>query len=149
MNIDKNIEILLIDDNLGDADIIKEAFIELNFFANITIADNGDEAINYLKGGFINKPYPDLILLDINLPRKSGFEILTFIKKDEILKIIPVIILTNSEVEQDILNSYKNYANSYIIKPFDYEKFLEILSSIINFWFKSATLPFTKNLLVE
>lgn len=138
----KDIEILMIEDNPGDVTLTREAFLEGKVSNNLYWAKDGAEAIAFLTR---QPPYqdacrPDIVLLDLNLPRKSGHEVLAFIKSEEHLKRIPVIILTSSKAEQDILLSYDLYANCYITKPVDLEKFLSIVQTIEHFWLKIVTL---------
>jgi CheY-like chemotaxis protein len=138
----RDIEILLIEDNPGDVVLTREAFLEGKVSNNLYWAKDGAEAIAFLTR---QQPYqdacrPDIILLDLNLPRKSGHEVLAFIKAEDNLKRIPVIILTSSKAEQDILLSYDLYANCYITKPVDLEKFLSIVQTIEHFWLKIVTL---------
>lgn len=136
-------KILLIEDNEGDILLITEAFSETKIDASITVVKDGNEAIVYLDKLSKTKPriYPDLIFLDINLPKKNGHEILTFIKSNITLKSIPVIVLTTSSSEKDIAKAYAEYANSYIVKPIDINDFLKVISSIDEFWFKTVQLP--------
>jgi chemotaxis family two-component system response regulator Rcp1 len=138
----KDIEILMIEDNPGDVMLTREAFLEGKITNNLYWAKDGVEAIAFLTR---QEPYteaqrPDIILLDLNLPRKSGHEVLSFIKSEEHLKRIPVIILTSSKAEEDILLSYDLHANCYITKPVDLDKFLSIVQTIENFWLKIVTL---------
>jgi two-component system, chemotaxis family, response regulator Rcp1 len=138
----KDIEILMIEDNPGDVMLTREAFLEGKITNNLYWAKDGVEAIAFLTR---QEPYteaqrPDIILLDLNLPRKSGHEVLAFIKSEEHLKRIPVIILTSSKAEEDILLSYDLHANCYITKPVDLDKFLSIVQTIENFWLKIVTL---------
>ncbi|MGE5432559.1 MAG: response regulator [Syntrophomonadaceae bacterium] len=136
-------EILLVEDNNGDILLIQEALEEGKLNSNLSVAKNGMEAIEFLnhKGIYKDAPTPDLILLDMNLPKKNGKEVLAEIKTDENLKVIPVVILTSSQAEQDIIASYKLNANCYITKPVDFEKFINVINSIENFWFSIVKLP--------
>lgn len=136
-------EILLVEDNNGDILLIQEALEEGKLNSNLSVTKNGMEAIEFLnrRGPYKDAPTPDLILLDMNLPKKNGKEVLAEIKSDENLKIIPVVILTSSQAEQDILMSYKLNANCYITKPVDFEKFITVINSIENFWFSIVKLP--------
>ncbi|MGZ3236506.1 MAG: response regulator [Burkholderiaceae bacterium] len=138
----KEIEILMIEDNPGDVMLTKEAFLEGKLSNNLYWAKDGVEAIAFLtrQTPYQDAQRPDIILLDLNLPRKSGHEVLTFIKSADHLKRIPVIILTSSKAEEDILLSYDLYANCYITKPVDLEKFLGIVQTIEHFWLKIVTL---------
>ncbi len=138
----KSIHILLVEDNEGDIILTKEAFEEKRIVNKISVAKDGKEAINLLNH-FITiskNELPDLILLDINLPKKNGHEVLFEIKNNDQLKHIPVIILTTSSSKQDIMLAYKNYANCYITKPVDLSEFINAISSIENFWFEIITL---------
>ncbi len=139
------IKILLVEDNEGDAILTKLAFEKANIPVHVTIVIDGVEAMEYLrgKGEFSNAEKPDIILMDINMPRMSGKEALIEIKKDEDLKVIPVIMLTSSEAYMDILESYKHYANAYIVKPVTNEKFVEAAQTIEDFWLKISKLPGT------
>jgi len=138
----KEIEILMIEDNPGDVMLTKEAFLEGKLSNNLFWAKDGVEAIAFLtkQAPYQDAQRPDIILLDLNLPRKSGHEVLSFIKSADDLKRIPVIILTSSKAEEDILLSYDLYANCYITKPVDLEKFLAIVQTIEHFWLKIVTL---------
>jgi two-component system, chemotaxis family, response regulator Rcp1 len=137
------IEILLVEDNPGDMRLTKEALKEGKIANNLSVVKDGAEAISYLKkeDGYINANSPDLILLDLNLPKKNGQEVLVAIKSDKNLKCIPVIILTSSKLEDDILETYENQANCYIVKPVDLRQFLEVVKSIEDFWFTIVKLP--------
>jgi CheY-like chemotaxis protein len=142
----KPIEILLVEDSPGDVLIAREALSEAKLLNDIHVAEDGVEAMDFLhkRGKFAAAPTPDLILLDLNLPRKSGREVLAEIKTDENLKFIPVIILTTSSAEEDILKSYNLYANCYVVKPVEFESFVQAVKSIENFWFSVVTLPSAK-----
>jgi chemotaxis family two-component system response regulator Rcp1 len=138
----KDIEILMIEDNPGDVMLTKEAFLEGKVSNNLYWAKDGIEAIAFLtkQAPYQDAQKPDIILLDLNLPRKSGHDVLAFIKAADHLKRIPVIILTSSKAEEDILLSYDLHANCYITKPVDLEKFLSIVQTIEHFWLKIVTL---------
>ncbi len=133
----KTADILLIEDNPGDVLLIKEAFRTAQFKYNLHIAKDGDEALKMLEqqGIFDNFPKPDLILLDLNLPKIDGREVLEKLKSDMTLKDIPVIVLSGSDAETDITTSYDLHANSYVIKPDNFDDLKEIIVSIENFWF--------------
>ncbi|MBI4642765.1 MAG: response regulator [Deltaproteobacteria bacterium] len=137
------IEILLVEDNPGDVRLTKEALKEGKVVNNLHTVGDGEEALAYLRrqGPFTQATRPDLILLDLNLPKKSGREVLAEIKKDPDLKRIPVVILTVSEAEQDIIKSYNLHANCYITKPVNLEQFMEVVQSIENFWLTVVMLP--------
>ena len=139
----KEVRILLVEDNEGDIVLTIEALKEAKVLNTIDVARDGDEALRFLKkeGEFKDALTPDLILLDINLPKIDGTEILSLIKKDETLQIIPVIMLTTSDSEKDVLKSYHNHANCYITKPVDMEKFMEVIHAIKNFWISIVKLP--------
>lgn len=139
----KPVDILLIEDNPGDIFLTKKAFKSCKMSNRLFVVEDGEKAISFLKkeGEFKDAVTPDIILLDLNLPGKDGREILTEIKDDEEMKKIPVIILTSSEAEIDILTTYKLHANSYIVKPVDFAKFLDIVTTIENFWFSIVKLP--------
>lgn len=136
-------EILVVDDSAGDIRLIREALKESRIINHLYTVSDGEMAIDFLykRNGFENAPTPHLILLDINMPRKNGFEVLAEIKQDIYLKHIPVVIMTVSSNEKDILESYNLYANCYITKPVDFHKFMEIVKTIENFWFSIVTLP--------
>jgi CheY-like chemotaxis protein len=138
-----SINILLVEDNEGDILLTKEAFEETNFPICLSVAKDGKEAIDFL-AKCDNSPgsiLPDIVLLDINLPKKNGHEVLQFIKEDPNLKHIPVIILTTSSSQRDINLSYNNHANSYITKPVDVNEFFTMIKALENFWLSIARLP--------
>ncbi|MFK8068471.1 MAG: response regulator [Gammaproteobacteria bacterium] len=140
---EKFAEILLVEDNPGDVLLTREAFSEAKIKNNIHVAADGEEALAFLKRqeGYENVATPDLILLDLNLPKLDGREVLQAIKRDENLRRIPVVILTSSKAEQDVLKTYDLHANSYLVKPVDLEKFVEVVNAIENFWFSVVVLP--------
>ncbi len=140
---EKAIDILLVEDNLGDVRLAQEALKESKIRNKLFVVEDGVEAMAFLqrKGQYANVPRPDLILLDLNLPRKSGGEVLREIKMDETLKRIPVVILTVSKAEDDILKCYNDYANCYVTKPLDFNQFMEITKSIEGFWLTIVKLP--------
>lgn len=137
------INVLLIEDNPGDVVLMKEAFKELTVAYSLNVATDGEEAIDYLSanGEFADRVTPDFILLDLNLPKKDGREVLRFIRTSDDLCIIPVVILTTSNANQDILNSYRLNANAYLNKPVDFDKFFDTVKRIEMFWFDTAVLP--------
>jgi len=139
----KPIEILMVEDNPGDIRLTKEALKEGKIINNLHIARDGVEAMEFLykEGKYKNAIRPGLILLDLNLPGKSGHEVLAEIKNNPDLKRIPVVILSISKLEEDILKSYNNYANCYIIKPVDFNQFVEVVKSIEDFWISIVKLP--------
>lgn len=137
------IHILLVDDNEGDILLTKEALDDARIINKISIATDGLEAIRFLRKEppFKGTETPDLILLDINLPKMDGTEVLSIIKKDPDLKRIPVIMLTTSSSEKDILASYDNHANCYITKPVDLDRFMDVVRTIEDFWISIVKLP--------
>ena len=139
----KPIEILLVEDNSGDTRLTVEAMKEAKIRNQMHVVKDGVEAIKFLhkEGEYSDMPRPDLILLDLNLPRMSGREVLTTIKGDPDLRSIPVVILTVSRNEEDILRSYEHHANCYVTKPLDLEAFIEVLKGIEHFWFTIVQLP--------
>ena len=139
----KPINVLLVEDNPGDILLAQVAFEKSKFPVNIAIAMDGEEALDFLykKGKFAEASTPDLVLLDLNLPAKSGSEILADIKNDDELKVIPVIILTTSHAEWDIIRCYQLHANCFVNKPFGFESFDKVVASIEDFWFNIVRLP--------
>ena len=137
------IDILLVEDNPGDVRLTKEALNDAKVLNRLTVAVDGVEALAALRrqGRFANAPRPDIILLDLNLPRKDGRAVLAEIKKDPDLRRIPVIVLTTSKAEEDVFHTYDLHANCYIAKPLDLEQFITVVKSIEDFWFTVATLP--------
>ena len=136
-------EILLVEDNPGDVELTREGLADAKVTNRLHVVSDGIEAIAFLRrqGPYADAPRPDLILLDLNLPKKDGRQVLAEIKADEDLKIIPVVILTTSEADEDILKSYKLSANCYITKPIGFAGFVEVVRSIHNFWFSVVVLP--------
>ena len=139
----KPIEILLVEDNPGDVRLTKEALKDARVANNLHITIDGVEALAFLRkqGKHAAVPRPDLILLDLNLPKKNGREVLEEIKKEEALRHIPVVILTTSQAEQDVVESYRLQANAYVTKPVDLDQFLKVVSSIEQFWLEIVKLP--------
>jgi CheY-like chemotaxis protein len=139
----KPVEILLVEDNEGDIGLIEEVFEEAKIRNNLHIAEDGEEAILFLRGEgkFSGSPRPDIILLDLNLPKKDGREVLREIKEDNHLKNIPVVVLTTSIAEKDVLRSYDLRANAYVTKPLDFDQFIRVVKSIENFWLEVVKLP--------
>ena len=137
------IQILLVEDNPGDVFLAKEALKESKMYSHLTVMIDGQEAMDYLnqKGNYTDAVRPDLILLDLNLPKKTGYEVLEEIKEDDSLRLIPVVILTSSDNEADIAKTYSLHANSYITKPVDLTQFIKIVDSIDDFWFAVVKLP--------
>ncbi len=143
MKFTKSVNILLIEDNPGDVRLAQEAFKEGNIDVQLNVVMDGLEAINYLRksGDYKHVETPDLVLLDLNLPKKDGREVLSDIKADPKLRRIPVVILTTSNAEKDILNSYNLHVNCYINKPVDFDRFFDIIKKIEEFWLQTAILP--------
>ena len=139
----KPIEILLVEDNAADVRLTEEALREGKVRNNLHVARDGMEALEFLRrqGKHAKATRPDLILLDLNLPRRDGREVLAEIKDDPALKMIPVVVLTTSSAEADILKSYKLHANCYITKPVDLEQFISVVKSIDDFWLTVVRLP--------
>jgi two-component system, chemotaxis family, response regulator Rcp1 len=137
------VEILLVEDNPGDVRLTREALTEAKVRNNLYVATDGVQAIAFLRreGEFAGAVRPDLILLDLNLPRKDGREVLEEIKADPALRQIPVVILTSSQAEQDIVRAYDLHANCYISKPVDLDQFITVVKSIEDFWFAIVKLP--------
>ena len=137
------IDILLVEDDPGDVLMTREAFEHHKIRNALHVVSDGVEALEFLnrEGGFGAAPRPGLILLDLNLPRKDGRELLGEIKRDPGLRTIPVVVLTTSEAEEDILRSYELHANAYVTKPVDFEKFIEVVRKIDDFWVTVVQLP--------
>lgn len=136
-------EVLLVEDNPGDVVLTKEAFAAAGTGNNIHVAKDGEEALAFLRreGGFADAVRPDVILLDLNLPKKDGREVLEGIKADENLRRLPVVILTSSKAERDVAIAYDLHANAYIVKPGDLSGFIDLAKAIEDFWFTAAELP--------
>ena len=134
---------MLVEDNPGDVRLVQETFREGKVCNNLEITRDGVEAMAFLRheGQFASAPRPDLILLDLNLPRKNGSEVLAEIKADEKLKRIPVVILTASQAEEDIVKAYDLYANCYLTKPIDLDQFINLVNAIKSFWLSIVKLP--------
>jgi CheY-like chemotaxis protein len=141
--IGKPVEILLVEDNAGDVGLIEVVLKETEIRNNLHIVEDGEEAILYLRreGEFSSSQCPDIVLLDLNLPKKDGREVLKVIKADESLKKIPVVVLTTSQAEKDILKAYELHANAYVNKPLDFDQFINVIKSIANFWLEIVKLP--------
>ncbi len=137
------IEILLVEDSPGDADLAREALDETKVRNNLHVVTDGEQAMDFLyrRGKYSNAPRPGLILLDLNLPKKDGRQVLAEIKNDEELKRIPVVVLTISKDEEDVLRSYNLHANCFITKPLDLSQFLKVVKSIEEFWLTIVRLP--------
>ena len=143
MNADKPLEILLVEDNPADVRLTQEAFREGKIHNKLAVVRDGVEAMDFLRrrGKYAGATRPDLILLDLNLPRKDGREVLAEIKSDPELMRIPVVVLTTSRAEMDIIKSYNLHANCYVVKPVDLDQFISVIKSIDNFWLTAVTLP--------
>ena len=137
------IEILLVEDSPSDAEFTIEALKEAKMRNHLSLVEDGVQAMEFLRrqGKYAQAPRPDLIMLDLNLPRKDGREVLAELKADEKLKMIPVVVLTTSRAEQDVLRAYQLHANCYITKPVDFQQFLNVVRSIESFWLFVVTLP--------
>ena len=137
------IEILLVEDSPSDTDLTLEALKDFKVRNHVSVVEDGVMALQFLRreGAYAEAPRPDLIMLDLNLPRKDGREVLAEIKKDDDLKPIPIVVLTTSRADQDILRAYQLNANCYITKPVDFNQFLEVVRCIEAFWLFVVTLP--------
>jgi len=137
------IEILLVEDNPGDVRLTREALREGKIHNNLAVVEDGVEALRYLRGEgpYAGSPRPDVILLDLNLPRKDGREVLEEVKADPHLRTIPVVVLTSSDAERDVVRAYDLHANCYVTKPVDLEQFINVVKSIESFWFSIVKLP--------
>ncbi len=137
------IEILLVEDSPSDTDLTREALETAKVCNRLSVVEDGVQAMQFLRreGGYAGAPRPDLILLDLNLPRKSGREVLAEIKDDADLKVIPVVVLTTSQADQDVSLAYSLHANCYITKPVDFRQFLDVVESIESFWLTVVKLP--------
>lgn len=139
----ETIDILLVEDNPGDVRLTREALKDAKVLNEVYVTQDGVAAMQFLhkQGAFSNAPMPDLILLDLNLPKKDGREVLAEIKQDPKLKHIPVVILTTSKADEDIVRTYNLHANAYITKPVDLNRFIEIIHTLEEFWFSIVKLP--------
>ena len=137
------VEILLVEDNPGDVRLAREGLSECKIRNNLHVVDDGVKAMAFLRrqDEYARAPRPDLVLLDLNLPRKDGREVLREVKEDEKLRTIPVVVLTTSKADEDILKSYSLHANCYVTKPMGLEQFLDVVRSIEDFWFTIVKLP--------
>jgi two-component system, chemotaxis family, response regulator Rcp1 len=137
------VEILIVEDNPGDARLAREGLMECKIRNNLHVVDDGVKAMAFLRrqGEYARTPRPDLILLDLNLPKKDGREVLREIKEDESLRLIPVVVLTTSKAEEDIVKTYSLHANCYVTKPLGLQQFVQVVQSIENFWFTIVKLP--------
>jgi CheY-like chemotaxis protein len=141
------VELLLVEDSPGDVLLTQEALADSRIANRLHVVEDGEQAIDFLmrRGPYANAVRPDLILLDLNLPRKDGREVLQSIKSDPTLATIPVVVLTTSRAEEDILRTYKLHANCYITKPVDVNQFFSVIKSIEDFWLTVVKLPHKKN----
>jgi len=139
----RHIEILLVEDSPADVLLTREAFEQNKILNTLHVAEDGVQAMDFLykRGDYASAPRPDLILLDLNLPRKNGREVLAEIKADSDLRKIPIVVLTTSSAEEDILRAYDLNANCYVVKPVGFDNFMEAMQSIRHFWFSIVTLP--------
>ena len=139
----KTLNLLLVEDNPADVRLTEEAFKDSNIDPTIYVAEDGEKAIRFLnqQGEFVDSPKPDLILLDLNIPKIDGKEVLKYIKTNDKLKIIPTVVLTTSKSTDDIFMSYNYSANCFITKPVDYYEFIKIIKTIEDFWLSNKTLP--------
>jgi chemotaxis family two-component system response regulator Rcp1 len=137
------VEILLVEDNPGDVRLTQEALRDVKMKNNLSVVGDGVEAMQFLRreGPYAEAPRPDIILLDLNLPRMDGQEVLAAVKADPELKCIPVVVLTTSQAEEDIIRSYRLNANCYVTKPVDFDQFIRVVQSVENFWFTIVKLP--------
>jgi len=137
------IDLLLVEDSPTDVLLAREALESAKVLHSLTVVGDGVEALDYLYGRGVHAgaKHPDLILLDLNLPRKSGLEVLAELKADPVLMLIPVVVLTTSKAEEDLVRAYGLHANCYIIKPMDFDQFTRVVQSIQQFWFTIVTLP--------
>lgn len=139
----KEPKILLVEDNEGDAELTLEALKSNDILSEVRLINNGEEAIRFLKleKDYANETLPDLILLDLNLPKVDGKEVLHFIKNNHELKMIPVVILTTSSLQKDITYAYKNHANCYMVKPSNLKDFITVINAVEQFWINCVTYP--------
>ena len=137
------IEILMVEDNPGDVELAREALTDANVRKNLTVAEDGEQGLALLRreGPYENAQQPDLILLDLNLPTINGREVLAEIKSDPDLRRIPVVILTSSEDENDVLETYNLHANAYVVKPVDLDKYMQVIKAVEGFWLGFVKLP--------
>lgn len=137
------IEVLLVEDDPGDVVLTQEAFADNKVRNNLHVVSDGEQAMSFLRreGAYAGAPRPDLVLLDLNLPRKDGREVLSEIKSDPDLRRIPVVVLTTSEAEEDVLRSYNLHANAYVTKPVDFERFIRVVRHIDEFFVTVVKLP--------
>jgi chemotaxis family two-component system response regulator Rcp1 len=139
----ETIEILLVEDNVRDARLAEETLKDSKIHNNLYHVEDGVEAMQFLhrQGEYSRAPHPDLVLLDLNLPRKDGREVLAEIKEDSKLRLIPVVVMTSSKAERDLIRSYGLHANAYIVKPVDLDGFVEVVQGVKDFWLTIVKLP--------
>ncbi len=140
-----DLSVLLVEDNPADIRLMKEALRDRRFGNRLSVVTDGEQALDFLfrRGKFVDAPQPALVLLDLNLPKKNGREVLEIIKSDPGLRRIPVIVMTTSQLERDVHNAYDNHANAFITKPLDFDTLVKVIASIEEFWFDIARLPST------
>ncbi|NCT92069.1 response regulator [Cellulomonas sp. APG4] len=143
MNEQKQIDVLLVEDDPGDVLMTREAFEENKVANRLAVVNDGASAMQYLRkeGPYADAPTPDMVLLDLNLPRMDGREVLAAMKSDEALGRIPVVVLTTSEAEEDVLRSYALHANAYVTKPVDFQRFIDVVRQIDDFFVSVVRLP--------
>jgi len=143
MNKIQKVQILMVEDNSDDVDLTIEALKDAKVCNQMQVVEDGVEAMAFLRreGKYINAPRPDIILLDLNLPRKDGREVLAEVKGDKDLRRIPIVILTTSQAEEDVMRAYDLHVNCYITKPVDFDQFSKVVKSIEEFWFSVVKLP--------
>lgn len=139
----EEIEILLVEDNPGDVKLTEKAFENANLLNNLHVVMDGQSAVDFLyqRGEYEDKPRPDLVLLDLNLPKLNGDEVLERIKEDEELRRVPVVMLTSSEAEEDIISTYNLHANAYMNKPVEFSGFIDVVKKVEGFWFSVVKYP--------
>jgi CheY-like chemotaxis protein len=143
MSIPTTVDVLLAEDNRGDVRLIRQALKNSQMKVRLNVAENGEEALEFLRrqGKYADAPRPDILLLDLNMPRKDGRAVLMEMKKEPALDCIPVVVLTGSDAEVDVIKSYKAHASCYIVKPGDAHAFASVIQAIEDFWFSTARLP--------
>ena len=141
--LDTPIEVLLVEDNPGDVELVERAVRNSNFHLNMTVAMDGEEAMAVLRqeGGHADSPRPDLVLLDLNLPKKDGRQVLSDIRSDPELKNLLVVVLTSSPTQEDLLKAYDLHSNGYVSKPVDSKAFDSVVKDVLNYWFNVSRLP--------
>lgn len=139
----KSITILLVEDNPADVDLVREAFADAKISNHLYVCEDGIDTLDFLyqRNGYEDAPQPDLVMLDLNLPRMGGIEVMQEIAKDENLRTIPIVVMTTSDNEEDIQRSYQNFANCYVKKPLDFAQFFSVVQMIENFWLTVVKLP--------